>query len=1817
MDWVSFKVHGLKLVPGERLDDEYPKADEYREGDEPEDFVCSGSSTAENGTRLAAKTSTAASGTIVRRGSPADGNRSVVVVVVVHSASPPASPPGEPFWNIGSFQRQPMEGGRCCLPELMANLRPMSDGEPHDGQDMTCSLPVAPCRSSASSAALAATLSPHLRRLSCLQTPTPGHAVGLGAGWWPAAARRLDLDVPLRSILPRLPSSRLCDEMMDGGGGARLTRWTPLCRDKIIDAVTHLHSTAFFLPVLLQQSSADRLPSVKEGSKCLPPSLQNPNSQARSRSRRGRTFQGGSCASGPRQILPRGSAGQLLACNTALPQTAIPIRPQRSPEERVQLREAPLRGTRAYELTELPASPASSFVASRASGLLVQSLQYLKSQDPDSPSSGSPRISGERAVKAGVKRYHVRNPFLADIRDAVAIRSTLDACGQNSAHNACTTASGASLKDTIAPKDHLKGGDWTAAAVISSVRGKRVVRPELPLSASMSSSHSLMRSTTPITPHHSPHPSVHSNRSLTPGLLTLHEYRRQQNTPSPQSTKSEKRIRRRPAASGLNSLEHVPLPQATPSTRSASALDSPFDPTRLTRPKARRVISQSPSSQNPTINNPTFKSPTKLLTTSHSLNPLRIPRIHSRTPLLSLDVNYNLAQKADSCTSLRSKERLPVQDRLIFKPRKRLPRNPESQNLLAISRETLPLLSHRSSSFELLHSAPEPTTTTNASTISLSRFPQPPPSTSTPSQQPTHSHPVNIAAHPAATVVHYRGASFDLLNPHSSLSLSTLSTSTEPEIEPEDYFFQPSPESHHLTKSPLIPRIVSPIDRKINDAHRLGHDRSSTEQDGSPQQHARELSCSEDFAEVPLLRKSEEMGPPRLLYEDVQSALQGLNRTGRASVANTPAASQPTNTAEDMTLKDHFGDSPNLPMAPTPVMFSPHSPDYHRFSVVDEGEILEHYAPRGKPDAKPKPGLLQRFSKFLPGSKQSSSVDKKTAEHGTELSDLPGSSRSLRQNSLDSLASGHHYPELYTAVQNNTRGTLHQREDSYDAESHYSGDGGPRGSLYKNTPERPVPRGYREREIDYSNEVDLASYEYAFSRSPKVKREGDTLDQIVGGYQADSNNSLGIFDETGSNMSFGAQDLLAGRKRDGTPTAGHSSSTITIPKTPEIARLSQGRGRILHSSPGNAPDMPLPLNIRSPRARFAHQDNDPSISDVQSGAYGDTRNLLLMSQSHGYGGSPRTFRGGNADFSPSSSKRPVGWHQRTFSGWAAEEGMRLQDDDDEDSEAAKMDRAVSPIEDTEFMIDHSNVSATKAKNTTVPAMWRGSPPMRASAGSHLTSKRTSDSYADMDDESDEETPAFKLNSEDQDWETIGESSRQQFPVEDSHASNFGFSGSDSGNSRRAVLHPADNQYQHGYRVHSSISGEESILLPSYDYASGSFPHRNALSAPKAANAGQMRNLSPINEQASDNLSQSIHMGSHRSTSTFRVADDRTMSMLAAGEPNDEIEYDTYMPSEHTISVPVASSSHEESHQSLAHSSEAVYMYDSNGRKYIPAFPHAPSSMPHRNPPALPRTTLENPNPTPTDFFPPINYGSLRDVPGLKIPRTPTQAAKSISTRKSGASQYGRREPEDLQRRGGSDNVLRSLLGVDLSMKRSSSGSVRVPFKQRPRASTSGQNAMLGFLSPAARSHGTLSDDSHMTHMSDFMHGNSSSNPILRTFPQVIRPVVGNGTPVARPRDSAIPRMIAHPRPDSATYPVLCKRKNRLSWQVFWALAIVPPLLVLYGVGWLDPLMTKISAGEFDSFGTRQKNWALCSGAIFSVMIPAVIVIAIFLGPAMN
>ncbi|KAK8181361.1 hypothetical protein BC567DRAFT_207990 [Phyllosticta citribraziliensis] len=68
------------------------------------------------------------------------------------------------------------------------------------------------------------------------------------------------------------------------------------------------------------------------------------------------------------------------------------------------------------------------------------------------------------------------------------------------------------------------------------------------------------RSATPITPLHSPRPSLHSQSSVTshPQSLSLHEYRKQLSLPCTPDLVGSKRVKRKTAASSLKSTNQSP-----------------------------------------------------------------------------------------------------------------------------------------------------------------------------------------------------------------------------------------------------------------------------------------------------------------------------------------------------------------------------------------------------------------------------------------------------------------------------------------------------------------------------------------------------------------------------------------------------------------------------------------------------------------------------------------------------------------------------------------------------------------------------------------------------------------------------------------------------------------------------------------------------------------------------------------------------------------------------------------------------------------------------------------------------------------------------------------------------------------------------------------------------------------------------------------------------------------------------------------------------------------------------------------------------------
>ncbi|RAR02137.1 hypothetical protein DDE82_006013 [Stemphylium lycopersici] len=295
-----------------------------------------------------------------------------------------------------------------------------------------------------------------------------------------------------------------------------------------------------------------------------------------------------------------------------------------------------------------------------------------------------------------------------------------------------------------------------------------------------------------MTPVHSPHHSVTSSiSSRTPiHTLTIHEYRKQQHTPtlSRKGTPPGKTLRRKPAASALNDIERAN--SVPPSNWSDSG-------------PSLRPLHFSQSAHQLKTAHPSFQQQTR-----HEL-PLRAQSTEPR-------------QQTGSISSLSTVGSSKVR---YFNSRKRLPKPPATTGAVAFPpsfpnassvqtrRPTPPAA--LSFSTECTQSGDAQTTPT-PSTFSLSRFPQPPhridPLLSPPRDERDSAHvePLNFTtatpATPPATpaIIHYRGASFDLVNPHDSLLLHDIVTPSR-DFDSSDYIAVRTSDEAFLEMAPKRP----------------------------------------------------------------------------------------------------------------------------------------------------------------------------------------------------------------------------------------------------------------------------------------------------------------------------------------------------------------------------------------------------------------------------------------------------------------------------------------------------------------------------------------------------------------------------------------------------------------------------------------------------------------------------------------------------------------------------------------------------------------------------------------------------------------------------------------------------------------------------------------------------------------------------------------------------------------------------------------------------------------------------------------------------
>ncbi|GME36207.1 hypothetical protein GTA08_BOTSDO09833 [Neofusicoccum parvum] len=287
------------------------------------------------------------------------------------------------------------------------------------------------------------------------------------------------------------------------------------------------------------------------------------------------------------------------------------------------------------------------------------------------------------------------------------------------------------------------------------------------------------RVASPVTPAHSPqhsHHSLHSTsstRSYTPiHSLSLHEYRRQQAEPTTPEPPGGRRLKRKTAATRLNAAEREPLlPQVHPPP----------------------LVPSPPSTSH---SEPNWRDPKSSFANVHVSSFRSLPALQQRPSLGLRDIAKLNASAADlpdlPHTGAPQAPALPRDFGLGSRKRLPRPKNIEIRQPLVAS----PIRSDPSS-LDLLSTAGLAST----STFTLSKFPFPDPPGPQPGAQanpplnvwPRESNPEltpSLLDTPPATpaVLHFRGTSFDVVNPHNSLYDSHLETPADLEGEPNDYF---------------------------------------------------------------------------------------------------------------------------------------------------------------------------------------------------------------------------------------------------------------------------------------------------------------------------------------------------------------------------------------------------------------------------------------------------------------------------------------------------------------------------------------------------------------------------------------------------------------------------------------------------------------------------------------------------------------------------------------------------------------------------------------------------------------------------------------------------------------------------------------------------------------------------------------------------------------------------------------------------------------------------------------------------------------------
>ncbi|KAL5117277.1 hypothetical protein ACEQ8H_004836 [Pleosporales sp. CAS-2024a] len=1334
----------------------------------------------------------------------------------------------------------------------------------------------------------------------------------------------------------------------------------------------------------------------------------------------------------------------------------------------------------------------------------------------------------------------------------------------------------------------------------------------------------------PFTPVHSPHHSVNSSvSSPTPiHTLSIHEYRKQQHTPNSQiETPSGRTLRRRAATPVLNTAQLVPKTQSTRSAPHASY----------------RPLHSSQS--------------------AHQLN-LTQPSLFQKHQFAHQLTRAQSAEPRAQGGSISSISTTTSSGKVgHFKSRKRLPKPPP------FATDLVPLLPHfapvkSTLRHPTLSTAPDALVNRSngdtTSTISLSRFPKPPHLADPAFSPPHHENEpprINALSYTSATpvtppttpaIIHYRGASFDLVNPHDSLLLHDIVTPSR-DFGSSEYLLVPPEEPFSFAE--MAPKRAlygdfgaahAGIRRRADDSFNI----SNLDLPLPPVPTA--VSPGSSAYTSPVYSPDSDFAPPPLAVTKAQNdsrfSLKQLTRTLTKRLGKTPEKHEHGRELQELRVSNislapitmegerprpidatyvktpqpaYFPIGPMSPVTPT----SPTSPPQEvEFGTDQEGgvevprkHIMERY------DSEP-------LASLLPGNDYPSQIGRGQNPR-ISVSDRVLASRPYYEDLESIYASS----SIYTA--DGQRKSVYQQNFGSAWQSNpfvrYSAMG---ADSFASEYNHEDPYGYGAPSDRKSETLSGDMY-----RRVAMQEKTDTISKIIDQYDPNvmANNAISMQTEPinerqalSSSKEYDPENLMTSALRipsgtnhfefgfhdnqDTEQVGNQGYYDAKQPILPERSPLSRDGGLPPHAPAPLAPPFQYGDGPVGPY-HLTHPESSAIFSNQSYNSYGDTRNLLEIPHSSGLG--------------LSTSKHRV----PTSSSYSQPGAMSLEPSSSY-SQPAPSAAPPTPQE----ALDHAdeifqNAAHERKTQESIPAIWSG-----RGSGSLLLAKKIS---AHKVDNRQSTVSAVSNDMEgdgnEADWESVvghSQGVRDSYggTVED-HGSIADYSSSE-GTRNSLTMDPDvslppwhDEKHSRGLSIYSHPSPIRAHHNPftssppqlqsrgSIDTAPGTSGHPLASSPPGAMMTPAFRfsdrALDVQNEDAAYEIRDRLPW-----EDKYALSDKETQELLASG-PNDEIMIDTEGDRAQNFEYDAMTQAIREA--TPLSSSPAVIFDGPNALERENTFEKLCVLGPKGNFTGTPRGSgMHETGSSVADTSSPghvLPPRSARQYPGFYA--SPFLATGSITTIQQSRSpvrpEYERTPSEITLFPRSTDLEPVTETSPDPGARRRESLRSSTTFqkaqRRMSRSNVPGQTKLRHMVLAPDAARKTLS--SADTSFSHFMHGSERPSTCDTSTPL---------HPETRHKAGTLPTfrtLVAHQHsPHLLTVEKDIgreeeERRRKLSWAIFAVFCILPPCMFLYRI-YGDRIMVSLTKGQLGNCTSKSKRVALISGIAVNVSLITAIVVPV-------